>query len=162
MGTASSSADALSLPLMVKITLAAIVAAIASVALVDAAPTDTREARILKVRSMRDAVDQASLTKRQGNSAFGHSQGNGNGKGNGKGNDKGNNGKGNGNNGHGHGVDLDFDPKNCGKPFFECPTSYNGVGEPMCDYGHCKLRCPPGWIQFLSRHPELPNYCAPA
>merc|ERR1712093_391841 len=138
-------ADALSLPLMVKITLTAIVAAIASVALVDAAPTDTREARILKVRSMRDAVDQASLTKRQGNSAFGHSQGNGN-----------------GNNGHGHGVDLDFDPKNCGKPFFECPTSYNGVGEPMCDYGHCKLRCPPGWIQFLSRHPELPNYCAPA
>merc|ERR1712093_590186 len=140
MGTASSSADALSLPLMVKITLTAIVAAIASVALVDAAPTDTREARILKVRSMRDAVDQASLTKRQGNSAFGHSQGDGNGKGNGKGNDKGTNGKGNGNNGHGHGVDLDFDPKNCGKPFFECPTSYNGVGEPMCDYGHCKLR----------------------
>ncbi|GAA5940029.1 hypothetical protein JCM3775_003257 [Rhodotorula graminis] len=142
---------------MVKLSLAVFLAALLSVAVAGAVPSDSREARIIKVRALRDAAEQANLTKRQGNSAFGRSQGNGRAKGKGKG--KGNNGKGHG---HGNGPDLDFDPKNCGRPFFECPASYNGVGTPHCDYGHCKLRCPPGWNQFLSHHPELPNFCAPA
>ncbi|GAA5905023.1 hypothetical protein JCM8208_007662 [Rhodotorula glutinis] len=133
---------------MVKLSLAVFIAALLSVAVASAVPYDAREARIIKVRALRDAAEQANLTKRQGNSAFGHSQGNGRDKPKG---------------GHGHnGPDLDFDPKNCGRPFFECPASYNGVGTPHCDYGHCKLRCPPGWTNFLSHHPELPNFCAPA
>ncbi|BGP42644.1 hypothetical protein JCM10449v2_006656 [Rhodotorula kratochvilovae] len=190
---------------MVKLTLTALLAAAASVALVGAAPLVTsadalavREARMVKVRALRDAVDDAGLTKRQGNSAFGHAQGNGppanrgNGKGRGNGNDRPGNGNGRGNNGnengggrgngngnghgngHGNGngngnggnndddddVDTDNDVNNCGRRWFVCPQSYNGVGEPVCDYGNCRLRCPPGWVNFLNNNPQLPNFCA--
>ncbi|GAA5905027.1 hypothetical protein JCM8208_007663 [Rhodotorula glutinis] len=84
---------------MVKISLAVFLAALLSVAIASAVPYDAREARIVKVRALREAAEQANLAKRQGNSAFGHSQGNGRGNGNGNGN----NGNGNGNNNSGNG-----------------------------------------------------------
>ncbi|BGP19184.1 hypothetical protein JCM10213_005810 [Rhodosporidiobolus nylandii] len=97
----------------------------------------------------------------------GPKENNGVGKGRGGGRDD-NRGNHNGHGHHGPGgndsddddTDTDGDVRNCGGRFIVCPESYNGVGEPVCDYGKCRLRCPPGLREFFAHNPEVPSFCA--
>ncbi|GAA5865574.1 hypothetical protein JCM3774_002055 [Rhodotorula dairenensis] len=154
----------------------AVFALLSSVAM--ATPTQASlEARARKVSETREYRNYVDLVARDNNGRgpgrdngnhFGNGNGNGNGKGdgNGKGSGNGNgrgpgNGNGNGNsNGNGNGKDLENDADNCGEPFFVCPESYNGVGERICNYGQCKLKCPPG-LQHKLNHlfPHI-TFCA--
>ncbi|GAA5943565.1 uncharacterized protein JCM15063_006459 [Sporobolomyces koalae] len=56
---------------------------------------------------------------------------------------------------------LDNNPHDCGIGRIVCPVSYNGIGHPICDFGHCKLKCPRGLKMILSHaNPEFPSFCA--
>lgn len=83
------------------------------------------------------------------------------------------------------GRDLENDADNCGEPFFVCPESCessppsvpllatsailtladrlgadNGVGERICNYGQCKLKCPPGLEHKLNHLFPHITFCA--
>ncbi|GAA5831371.1 hypothetical protein JCM11251_004001 [Rhodosporidiobolus azoricus] len=51
------------------------------------------------------------------------------------------------------------DANNCGTPGNACPASYNGIGEPACKNGACRVACPAG--SFLRRAQSVSNpfYC---
>lgn len=80
------------------------------------------------------------------------------------------------------GKNLATDPNNCGAPFFVCPESCespavlqggpdqlltpdahfpdNGLGDRVCDFGKCKLNCPPGLQHTVHAFfPEI-SFCA--
>ncbi|POY76296.1 hypothetical protein BMF94_0491 [Rhodotorula taiwanensis] len=61
---------------------------------------------------------------------------------------------------NGHVKNLRTDPDHCGAPFFTSPESYNGVGKRFCDFGKCKLKCPPGLAQAIHQYfPDI-MFCA--
>ncbi|GAA5972491.1 hypothetical protein JCM11641_001867 [Rhodosporidiobolus odoratus] len=143
---------------------------------------EKRSASVQAVRALRAQIDSSELTKRapqnnrngpgnRGNNGPGRSPNNGganNGGPSGRGvpgrgpggPPGGRPGNGNGSNpGPENGPDTDNDPQNYGR-FVVCSQSYNGVGEPLCDYGSCRLRCPPGLREFFAHNPELPSFCA--
>ncbi|GAA5900952.1 hypothetical protein JCM6882_005987 [Rhodosporidiobolus microsporus] len=170
-----------------KITLSTVLGFIAVSSLVAGAPVanvqqaalDKRAARINEIRALREEVDAAALVAKrspQGNRGEGSGRGRGNTttpaspNGNGRGHRR---GKGRGHDRHDDprdgeddedcpddDNDEDNDPQNCGGRFIVCPASYNGVGEPICDFGRCRLRCPPGLREFFADRPELPSFCA--
>ncbi|KWU45038.1 hypothetical protein RHOSPDRAFT_33285 [Rhodotorula sp. JG-1b] len=154
----------------------AVLTILSSVAL--ASPTRASlEARARKMQETRQYRNYVDLVARDNNNKhnnggpgrgpgrdngnhYGNDKGNGNGNGNRPGNG---NGHGNGNsngNGNGNKPDFESDPDNCGAPFFVCPDSYNGLGQRICNYGQCKLKCPPGLEHKLNHLFPHITFCA--
>ncbi|BGP21887.1 hypothetical protein Rt10032_c01g0582 [Rhodotorula toruloides] len=51
------------------------------------------------------------------------------------------------------------DAANCGTPGNACPASYNGIGEPVCKFGTCRVSCPVGYALRRAQSATNPYYC---
>ncbi|GAA6052262.1 hypothetical protein RTBOTA2_002047 [Rhodotorula toruloides] len=48
-------------------------------------------------------------------------------------------------------INTNTDAANCGTVGNACPASYNGVGQPVCRGGSCRIACPPGTVNRLTQ-----------